>query len=70
MTTEQRWISRLRRLLKDMPDKVELVAYEGRIAVCESGSLRRHLDTGNGWGTADYIDKLAHRRIHTHGESE
>lgn len=66
---ERLWIARFKRAIRDMPSTLELVAYDGSVAICEKGALRAFLDAGSNFGTAEQADKVNHSRIHTHSES-
>lgn len=65
---ERLWIEKAKRLFKSMPPGLEFVGYECHAAICEAGALRTFLDTSAGFGTAEYIEIISHKRIHTHGE--
>lgn len=66
---ERLWIARFKRVIKDMPSTLELVAYDGSVAICDNGALRLFLETGADFGTATDREKVQHPRIRTHSES-
>jgi len=66
---ERLWIRRIARVIADMPSSLELVAYDGQLAICKRGALREFLNTEAAAGTADSIEVISHRDIRTHSES-
>lgn len=72
MTKQERaYVSRLRRLLKDMPASLELIVRYNVISVCAEGSRQEHFDAH---GDADNTPELCSvetlgLRIYPGGES-
>lgn len=70
MTKEQKaFIARLKRLLKDIPDSIELIVRYGSIDVCEMGARAAYFDEHGDTDNVPYLENVPTKRVFPGGES-
>jgi len=68
---ETNFVNRLKRLIRDMPESLELLVRHGHIAVCQTGARETFFNAhGDADNTPDLITVDTYRsRIYPNGES-
>ena len=69
MSREEKWFRRLRCVLRDMPDDVELLVHHGCIELAEAGARLAEVDRCGNADNTPTIDTFETDRVYPCGES-
>lgn len=65
----RKWVGRLKRVLREMPEGLELVVRQGRIAISENGEFYRLMNLHGKSDLYEGADAFPTERVYPDGES-
>lgn len=63
MTTEEKFISRLKRLIRAMPPTLELIVRHGSIDVCATGDRKKYFDAVGHTDMVPTIENISTNKV-------